>query len=85
MSIVGWCIYCIYFYELLHTLYATEKNRKIPSPAPFIGGVAGAILVICLVGFKPLFMILPLVIDPGSIPLVIWLIIYMVRDFGRKQ
>lgn len=62
-----------------------RKLEKIPSPAPLIGGVAGALLIICFVGFKyPWLIILPLIIDPGSIPLIIWLVICMVRDYTRK-
>ena len=57
-----------------------DKSSYVPSPAPLIGGIAGAILVIALLGFNhPLFILLPLLIDPGSIPLFIKLIICLVR------
>lgn len=57
-----------------------DKKDYVPSPAPFIGGLAGAILVIALSGFShPLVILLPLLIDPGSIPLIIELIICLVR------
>lgn len=62
-----------------------RKAEKIPSPAPLIGGMAGAFLVICFAGFKyPWLIVLPLLIDPGSIPLIICLVICLVMDFTRK-
>ena len=57
-----------------------KKAEYIPSMAPFIGGVAGAVLVTVSTGFKyPLLILLPLLIDPGSIPIVIRLVISLVR------
>lgn len=56
-----------------------DKNSYVPSPAPLIGGLAGAILVIALSGFShPLLILLPLLIDPGSIPLIIEFIICII-------
>ena len=62
-----------------------NKAEKIPSPAPLIGGIGGAFLVICIAGFNhPVLILLPLLIDPGSIPLIIWCIICMLYDVKRK-
>lgn len=53
-----------------------KKTEKISSPAPLIGGIAGSLLVTCFAGFKhPVLIMLPLLIDPGCIPLIIWFII----------
>lgn len=59
-----------------------KKVERIPSPTPLIGGIAGAILVFCLLGLKyPILLFVPLVIDPGCIPLIIWFLICMIMDF----
>lgn len=80
----GACIiFTVMNYRLL--FMRIKKVEKIPSPAPLIGGINGALLVICFMGFKhPLLVLLPLIIDPGSIPLIIWFIICMISDFRRK-
>lgn len=63
-----------------------KKVERIPSPAPLIGGIAGAMLMICIIGFNhPIYIMLPLFIDPGSIPLIIWFIICLVSDLRRKS
>lgn len=72
-------IFTIMNYRILF-LRIKNKDSYVPSPAPLIGGLAGAILVIALSGFShPLLILLPLLIDPGSIPLIIELIISLVR------
>lgn len=72
-------IFTVINYRILF-LRIKDKNSYVPSPAPFIGGLAGAILVIVLSGFShPLFILLPLLIDPGSIPLIIEFIICLAR------
>lgn len=75
-------IFTVMNYRLL--VMRIKKAEKIPSPAPFIGGLAGALLVITITGFDyPLLILVPLLIDPGSIPLLIWMIICIISDFRR--
>lgn len=75
-------IFTIMNYRIL--LMRFKKVEKIPSPAPFIGGVAGAFLVMCFMGFKhPILLLIPLLIDPGCIPLVIWFFICLISDYRR--
>ena len=75
-------IFTIMNYRIL--FMRLKKVERIPSPAPLIGGVAGAMLIICFVGFKhPILLLIPLLIDPGSIPLIIWFLICMIEDFKR--
>lgn len=63
-----------------------KKADRIPSPAPFIGGIAGAVMMIAAFGFsRPWLILLPLLIDPGSIPLVIWFIICLLMDIKNKE
>ena len=63
-----------------------KKAERIPSPAPFIGGIAGAVMMIAAFGYShPWLILLPLLIDPGSIPLVIWFIICLFMDFRHKK
>lgn len=63
-----------------------KKAERIPSPAPLFGGVAGSLLVICLAGFRHIWLILlPLLVDPGSIPLLIWFVICVLQDVNRKE
>ena len=72
-------IFTIMNYRILF-LRIRDKDSYVPSPAPLIGGLAGAILVIALSGSShPLLILLPLLIDPGSIPLIIELIIRLIR------
>lgn len=62
-----------------------RKKEKIPSPAPIIGGLAGSILVMIFFRFEyPLLVVLPLIIDPGCIPLIIWFIVCMILDLTGK-
>ena len=90
-SVIGYLliggIFLIFTAMNYHLLVLRRKKVDyIPSPAPFIGGLAGALLVIVIFGFKyPLLILLPLFIDPGSIPLVIRLIICMVRSEKNKS
>lgn len=57
-----------------------KKAERIPSPAPLIGGLAGAFLVICFTGFEqPWLIILPLLIDPGCVLLIVRLLICLIR------
>lgn len=75
-------IFTIMNYRIL--FMRLKKVERIPSPAPLIGGVAGAMLIICFAGFKhPILLLIPLLIDPGSIPLIIWFLICMIEDFKR--
>lgn len=63
-----------------------KKAERIPSPAPLLGGFLGAVLVICIVGFRyPLLILLPFVIDPGSIPLLIELIIWFIKGTRKDK
>ncbi|MBQ7989725.1 MAG: hypothetical protein IJ080_00590 [Oscillospiraceae bacterium] len=56
-----------------------KKADHIPSMTPLIGGLAGAALVMALSGTEyPLLILLPLLIDPGSIPLIIRLIFSLI-------
>jgi len=56
-----------------------KKAEKVPSMVPLIGGIAGAVAVTAAFGFShPLLILLPLLIDPGSIPLIIRLIFSMI-------
>lgn len=65
--------YGILFMEL-------KKAERIPSPAPIIGGVAGAALVACLTGFKyPWLIAIPLIIDPGCVFFVFRLIYSLIK------
>lgn len=58
-----------------------KKPERIPSPAPFLGGISGAILMIAIFGFKkPLLILLPFIIDPGSIPLIIEFVFLLISD-----
>lgn len=75
-------IFTIMNYRILYM--RIKKVERIPSPAPFIGGMAGAFLVVCFWGFRyPLLLVAPLLIDPGCIPLVIWFVICMIMDMKR--
>lgn len=75
-------IFTIMNYRIL--FMRLKKVERIPSPAPFIGGVAGAMLIVCFLGFKyPLLLVVPLLIDPGCIPLIIWFMICMISDLKR--
>lgn len=71
-------------YRLL--ILTLKKAERIPSPAAFIGGISGAILVICLTGLKyPLLILLPLVLDPGSIPLLIRFIVWLIKGKSEQK
>ena len=74
-------IFTIMNYRILFLRIRNKNNNAyVPSPAPLIGGLAGAILVIALTGSShPLLILLPLLIDPGSIPLLIELLICLIR------
>lgn len=75
-------IFTIMNYRIL--FMRLKKVDRVPSPAPFIGGIAGVFLIICLWGFKyPVLILLPLLIDPGCIPLIIWFFICMINDLKR--
>lgn len=75
-------IFTIMNYRILYM--RIKKVDRIPSPAPLIGGIAGAFLIVCFMGFKyPMLLLLPLVIDPGSIPLIVWFFICLIQDFKR--
>ena len=58
-----------------------RKDERIPSPTPFFGGIAGALLVYCLFRSQyPLLILLPLLIDPGSIPLIIYFFVCLIKE-----
>lgn len=72
-------IFTIMNYRILFMRF--KKVERIPSPAPFIGGIAGAFLIVCFWGVKyPWLLIVPLLIDPGCIPLVIRFFICLIMD-----
>lgn len=76
----GFLIFSIMNYRIL--FMRLKKADYVPSPAPWIGGVLGAFLVIALFGFRhALLIVLPFIIDPGSIPLMVWFIICVIKDF----
>lgn len=53
-----------------------KKADYVPSMTPLIGGCAGAMLAVVVFGLDhPLLILLPLLIDPGSIPKLIRFII----------
>ena len=55
---------------------AKKKADYVPSMTPLIGGCAGAMLAVAVFGLDhPLLILLPLLIDPGSIPMLIRFII----------
>lgn len=78
----GFLIFTIMNYRIL--FMRLKRADYVPSPAPLIGGVLGALLVIALFGFKnTILILLPFIIDPGSIPLIVWFIICMIKDSKR--
>lgn len=63
---------------------AKIKHEHTPSLTPFLGGISGALGVLAAVGTGyPLLIVLPLLADPGSIPLVIEFIYLLI--FGTKS
>lgn len=79
---VPFVIFTVMNYRIL--FLSLKKAERVPSPAPFIGGVAGAVLIGIITGFKPgWLMLIPLIIDPGSVPLLVWFVICMIWDPKR--
>ena len=77
-------IFTIINYRIL--FMRLKKVERIPSPAPLIGGIAGAMLVLCFVdSTHPMLLVIPLLIDPGSIPLVVWFLICVIKDFKGNE
>lgn len=65
----------------LYVYHAWIKKEKTPSPAPFLGGIFGAITMLGLFGLKkPFLIVLPLFIDVGSIPFLIYFIVVVVKE-----
>lgn len=64
---------------------ARIKHEYTPSLTPFLGGISGVLLVLTTIGTKyPLLLILPLLVDFGSIPLVIEFIVLFIRR-GKSE
>lgn len=75
----GFLTFTIINYRIL--FMKLKKAERIPTPAPLIGGIAGAMLVICFMGLKhPMFILLPLLVDPGCIPLIVWFFVCLMLD-----
>lgn len=66
-------------YQIL--FLAKKKADYVPSMTPLLGGCAGAMLAVAVFGLDhPLLILLPLLIDPGSIPM---LIRFIIAIFGK--
>lgn len=68
-------------------LYTTRIKKEGSSsfPAPFLGGIFGVISMVAIVGLKPVAL-LPLIIDPGSIPLVVYFLYCILTElFDRGK
>ncbi len=62
------------------------KKDYIPSPTPFLGGIFGAIALMAITNtFKPIYLLIPFIIDPGSIPLIIEFIIILISEYIAGQ
>lgn len=61
-------------------VFSRKKTGHVPSPAPFLGGICGFLLVLLIFRFRyPWLLLLPFVIDPGSIPLLVMLVIRRIK------
>ena len=70
-----------------YVYHAWIKPEKTPSPAPFLGGIFGAITMLGLFGLKnPFLIVLPFLIDVGSIPFLVHFIVVVVKEeFGSRK
>ena len=61
------------------------RSGKSASPAPFIGGIAGAAAVLGVCGLHhPWPALVPLLLDPGCIPFLVYALICIVFDPVRR-
>ena len=68
-----------------YVYHAWIKQEKTPSPAPFLGGIFGAITMLGLFGLqKPFLILLPFFVDVGSIPFVIHFIVTILKEMRNK-
>lgn len=75
----GFCFFTGINYSIIYR--AKVKHEDMPSLTPFLGGICGAILMLALNGIHhPLRVLLPLLIDPGSIPLVLEFIVLIIME-----
>lgn len=81
----GFLFFAGMHYHILYLRFI-KHAEYIPSPAPFLGGILGAILVFVLTRFHWSWLILlPLVLDPGSIPFLIQCIVLLFKEFVLKK
>ena len=61
------------------------KKEKAASPAPLLGGLSGAILMLALFGKEhPFLIFLPFLLDYGCIPLIVEFVIVLITDNKNK-
>ncbi|MBQ3918349.1 MAG: hypothetical protein II695_01625, partial [Oscillospiraceae bacterium] len=61
------------------------KKEKAASPAPLLGGLSGAILMLALFGKEhPFLIFLPFLLDYGCIPLFVEFLVVVVRDIKNS-
>ena len=63
---------------------AKVKKKDMPSLTPFLGGISGVICILTTGFLYPWLLLLPLLIDPGSIPLVIEFIVLIIKEYTKK-
>jgi hypothetical protein len=57
------------------------KKEKAASPAPLLGGLSGAIMMLGLFGSgHPFLIFLPFLLDYGCIPLLVEFLILVIRE-----
>lgn len=80
----GFLFFTFINYSIIYR--ARIKHENTPSLTPFLGGTSGALFMLLMIGAKkPLLILLPLLIDPGSIPIVIEFIVLIIKEKIEKK